>query len=93
MLDTSNLGDAADINPVNSKTQNASLFPVHAMFRLDCPLSVKPASTPRRLEQKETWRDSLSIDMFLSAMSVFVVAQTSSEFSEGFMNYPVYFVM
>jgi len=31
----------------NSKTQNAFLFPVHAMFRHDCPLAVKPASTPR----------------------------------------------
>jgi hypothetical protein len=33
----------------NSKTQNAYLFPVYAMFRHDCPLTVKPANTPRRL--------------------------------------------
>jgi hypothetical protein len=36
----------------NSKTQNAFLFPVYAMFRHDCPLSVKPASMPRRLVDK-----------------------------------------
>jgi hypothetical protein len=35
------------------KTQNASLFPVHAMFRHDCPPAVNPASTPRNLEQKK----------------------------------------
>jgi hypothetical protein len=33
----------------NCKTQNAFLSPVHAMFRHDCPLAVKPASTPQRL--------------------------------------------
>jgi hypothetical protein len=37
----------------NSKTQNAYLFPVHAMFHHDCSLAVKPASTPRRLGQKK----------------------------------------
>ena len=36
----------------NSKTQNASLFPVHAMNRNDCSLAVKPASTPRCLVHK-----------------------------------------
>jgi hypothetical protein len=30
----------------NSKTQNAFLSPVHAIFRHDCHLAVKPASTP-----------------------------------------------
>ena len=75
----------------NSKTQNAFLFPVHAMFRHDCPLAEKPASTPRRLvHKKKTWRDSLPIDMLLSAVSVLVVAQQSSEFPEGLMNYPVF---
>ena len=34
---------------VNSNTQNDFLFPVHAMFRHDCPIAVKPASTSRRL--------------------------------------------
>jgi hypothetical protein len=37
----------------NSKTQNGFLFPVHAMFRHDCPPAIKPASTPRRLVYKK----------------------------------------
>jgi len=34
-------------------------------------------------------RDSLPIDMLLSALSFLVVAQSSSEVSEGLMNNPV----
>jgi len=34
-------------------------------------------------------RDSLPIDMLLSAVSVLVVAQSSSEVPEGLMNNPV----
>ena len=82
----SNLAILAD-----SKTQNASLFPVHAMFRHDCPPSgetCKYAMKPRK--QKKTWRNSAPIDMFLSAVSVLVVVQLSSEVPEGLMNYPVY---
>jgi hypothetical protein len=44
----SNLAILAD-----SKTQNASLFPVHAMFRHDCPLTVKLAITQWNLVNKE----------------------------------------
>jgi len=39
---------------------------------------------------KKTWRDSLPIDMLLSAVSVLVVAQSISEIPEGLMNNPVY---
>ena len=39
---------------------------------------------------KKTWRDSLPIYMLLSAVSVLVVAQSSSEIPEGLMNNPVY---
>jgi len=35
-------------------------------------------------------RDSLPIDMLLSAVYVLVVAQSSSEVPEGLMNNPVY---
>jgi hypothetical protein len=42
-----------------------------------------------RERHKKTWRDSLTIDMLLSAVSVLVVAQPSSEVPEGLMNYPV----
>ena len=41
--------------------------------------------------QKKTWRDSVPIDMLLSAVSVLVVAQPSSEVPEGLMNYHVYY--
>ena len=52
---------------------------------------MEPGSTPRPLEQKKkTWRASLPIDMLLSAVSVLVVAQSSSEISEGLMNNPVF---
>jgi hypothetical protein len=69
------------------------LFPVHAMFLHDCPpppLAVKAASTPRRLVQRNLER--LSIEMLLSAVSVLVVAQPSSEIPEGLMNHPVLFL-
>jgi len=62
---------------------------VHAIFRHDYPLAVEPASTPRPLVQKKTLRDSLPIDMLLSAVSVMVVAQSSSEVPDGLMNNPV----
>jgi len=35
-------------------------------------------------------RDSVPIDMLLSALSFLVVAQSSSEVPEGLMNNPVY---
>ena len=63
---------------------------MNAIFLHDYPLAVEPASTPRPLVQKKTWRDSLPIDMLLSAVSVLVVAQLSSEIAEGLMNNPVY---
>ena len=40
---------------------------------------------------KKTCRDSLTIDMLLSAVSVLVVVQSSSEIPEGLMNNPVWF--
>jgi len=52
----STLGDAAMSNLAilaDSKTQNVSLFPVHAMFRHDCPLTVKLASTQWNLAKKK----------------------------------------
>ena len=61
------------------------------MFSHDCPLAVKPASTPRcLLHKKKTWRDSLLIDILLSAVSVLVVARLISEVPEGVTNYSVY---
>jgi hypothetical protein len=68
----------------NSYTQNAFLFPVHVMFLHDCPLPVKPASIPQRLVHKK-----LPIDMLISAVSILVVVQLSSEVPEEIMNYSV----
>ena len=75
-----------DLVLANSKTQNAFLFTVNAIFRHDYPLAVEPGSTPRPLVQKKTWRDSLLIDMLLSTVSILVVAQSSSEIPEGLMD-------
>jgi hypothetical protein len=54
------------------------------------PLAVKPASTPRSLGG--TSRDSLAIDMLLSAVYVLVVARPSSEVAEKLMNYPAHII-
>jgi len=70
----------------NSKTQNAFLFTVNAIFRHDYPLAVEPGCTPMPLVQTKSWRDSLPIDMLISAVSFLVVAQSSSEIQEGLMN-------
>ena len=64
----------------------------------DYLLAVESGSTPWPLVQKKLgeilylliWRDSLPIDMLLSAMSVLVVAQSSLEIPEGLMNNPVF---
>jgi hypothetical protein len=66
-----------------------SFFAILTMFHHDCPLVVKPASTPWRLLPKQTWIDFLPIDMLLSAVSVLVVVLPSSEDPEGLRNYPV----
>jgi len=76
----------------NSKTQNAFLFTVNAIFLHDYPLAGETGSTPRPLVQKKTWRVSLPIDMLISAVSVLVVAQSSSEIPEGLMNNTVFIV-
>jgi hypothetical protein len=75
------------------KFQDAEHFlipcPLHVLSRLP-PISetCRYATVPST--HKETWRDSLPIDVLLSAVSVLVVAQPSSEIPEGLMNYPVY---
>ena len=74
----------------NSKTQNAFLFTVHAIFRHDYPPSGGTCNHAKASSTKKTLRDSLPIDMLLSAVSVLVVAQSSSEIPEGLINNPVY---
>ena len=65
---------------------------MNAIFLHDYPLAVEPGSTPRPLLQKKTWRNSLPIDMLLSAVSALVAAQSSSEIPEGLINNPVLYV-
>jgi hypothetical protein len=66
------------------------LFPVHAMFRHDCPLAVKPASRQRRpVHKKKSWRDSLQIDMLPFGVTITATVPQRSEIPEGLMNYPV----
>jgi hypothetical protein len=74
----------------NSKTQNTFLSPVFTTLHHDCPLVVKPANMPWCLLPKQTRRDSLPINMLLSAVSVLVVRLPSLEVLEELMNYPVY---
>jgi hypothetical protein len=69
--------------------RNAFLFPVHAMFRRDCPLAVKPASTPRRLGHKKNLRDFLPIDMLPFGVTIPATVPQRSEIPEGVTNYPV----
>ena len=49
----------------------------------------KYAKAPIYIYIYKTRKDSLTIDMLLSAVSALVVAQTSSEIPEGLMNNPV----
>ena len=53
LQDQLNMFRAIDSVLANSKTQNAFLFTVHAIFRHNYPLAVEPASTPRPLVQKK----------------------------------------
>ena len=71
----------------NSKTQNAFLFTVNAIFRQSrLPPSCGTWKYAKVPSTKKTWRDSVTIDMLLSAVSILVVAQSSSEIPEGLMN-------
>ena len=72
----------------NSKTER---FLIHCErhFSSRLPPSGGTQKYAKVPSTKKTWRDSLSIDMLLSAASVLVVAQSSSEIPEGLMNNPV----
>jgi hypothetical protein len=65
------LGDATDVKFWQIPRHRPLTYSLSTpCFVTTAPLAVKPASTPRRLIQKNTWRDSVSIDMLLSAVSV-----------------------
>ena len=73
------------------KFQDTERFLIHCERHFSSRLppsggSWKYAKAP---STKNTWSDSLPIDMLLSAVSVLVVAQSSSEIPEGLMNNPI----
>ena len=73
------------------KFQDTEHFLIHCErhFSSRLPSSGGTWKYAKVLSTKKTWRDSLPIDMILSAVSVLVVAQSSSEIPEGLMNNPV----
>jgi hypothetical protein len=90
----STLGDAANVKFGNfGKFQDTERFfipcPRHVPSRLPpSDKTCKYAAAPST-QKKKAWRDSLLIYMLLSAVSVLVVAQLSSEVPEGLMNNPL----
>jgi hypothetical protein len=90
VLDMCTLGDTTDVKFWQISRHRPLTYSLSTpCFVTTAILAVKPASMPRRLVQKKIWRDSLSIYMLLSAVSVLVVAQSSSEIPEWLMNNPV----
>jgi hypothetical protein len=73
----------------NSKTHNAFLFPVHAMFRHHYSLAVKPASMPQCLGHKKYLRHSPPVDMLPFGVTIPATVPQRSEILEGLINYPV----
>jgi hypothetical protein len=64
----------------------------HVSSRLPPPSgkTFKYAAVPSTYTHTKSWRDSLPIDIFLSAVSVLVVAQKIFEVPEGLLNCPVF---
>ena len=73
------------------KFQNTERFLIHCArhFLSRLPPSGGTCKYAKAPSTKKTLRDSLPIDMLLSALSFLVVAQSSSEVPEGLMNNPV----
>jgi len=73
------------------KFQETERFLIHCerYFSSRLPPSGGTWKNAQASSTKKNWRDSLPIDMLLSAVSVLVVAQSSSEIPEGLMNNPV----
>ena len=75
------------------KFQDTGLFLIHCErhFSSRLPPSGGTWKYAKAPSTKRTWRDSPPIDMLLSAVSVLVVVQSSSEIPEGLMNNPVFY--
>ena len=74
------------------KFQDTERFLIHCErnFSSRLPTSGGTWKYAKAPSTKKAWRDSLPIYMLLSAVSVLVVAQPSTEIPEGLMNYSVY---
>ena len=73
------------------KFQDTERFLIHCErhFSSRLPASGGTWKDAKAPTTKKTWRDSVPIDILLSAVSVLVVAQSSSEIPEGLLNNPV----
>ena len=87
-----NLRCTVTIDSSFGKFQDTERFLIHCErhFSSRLPPSGGTWKYAKAPSTKNAWRDSLPIDMLLSAVSVLVVAQSSSEIPEGLMNNPVY---
>ena len=74
------------------KFQDTERFLIHCEchFSSRLPPSDGTWNYAKAPSTKKTWRDCLPIDMLLSAVSVLVVAQSSSEIPEGLIHNSVY---
>ena len=87
-----NLRCTVTIDSVLANSKDTERFRIHCErhFSSRLPPSGGTWKYAKAPSKKKTWRDSLPIDMLLSAMSVLVVAQSSSEIPEGLTNNLVY---
>ena len=77
---------------IDSVLANSKTILIHCErhFSSRLPPSGRTWKYAKAPSTKKSWRDSLPIDMLLSAVSVLVVAQSSLEIPEGIMNNSVY---
>ena len=89
-----NLRCTVTIDSVLAKFQDPEHFLIHCArhFSSRLPRSGGTCKYAKAPSTEKTLRDSLPIDMLLSAVYVLVVAQSSSEVPEGLMNNPVFSV-
>ena len=80
------------IDSVLANSKNTERFLIHCerYFSSRLPPSGGSWKYTKAPSTKKTWRAYLPIDMLLSAVSVLVVAQSSSEIPEGLMNNSVF---
>jgi len=77
-----------DLNVTTVEHNTVLFISPSGISELDCATDMAERSISIGRESLQTWSVSLSVDMLLSAVSVLVVAQSSSEIPEGLMNNP-----